>query len=164
MGVLSIGVIGAGKGGIALIETMEDFNNIRIEGIADIKPSAPGLKLAAQKGIKCFNDPRLMIKECDLDVVFEVTGDRELVKQLEAEISDLTALVDARTTDIMLTVIRDREELLKIKEVKEQLSIILNTAQEGIQMVDKNGVVNYVNEGFTRITGVPAEERIVKCL
>ena len=111
---LSVGTIGA-KGGMALIETMEDFSNIRIDGIADINPSAPGLKLAEQKGIKCFQDPKIMIQERNLDVVFEVTGDEKLVQKLQDEISDSTALVDARTTSIMLTVIRDREELLKIK-------------------------------------------------
>lgn len=157
---LSVGIIGAGKGGTALIETMEDFDNIKIEGIADKNPSAPGLELAGQKGIRCFKDPKVMIKECDFDVVFEVTGDEELVRNLQDEIPDLTALVDAKTASIMLTIIRDREELLKIKEIKEQLSIILNSAQEGIQMVDKNGIIQYVNEGYTRITGIPASKRI----
>lgn len=157
---LSVGIIGAGKGGTALIETMADFDNIKIMGIADINPLAPGLQLARDKGINCFDDPKTMLKACGFDVIFEVTGDKELVQQLQAIIPDSTTLVDARTANIMLTVIRDREELLKIKETKEQLSVILNSAQEGIQMVDKNGIIQYVNEGFTRITGIPASQRI----
>jgi hypothetical protein len=108
---LSVGIIGAGQGGTALIETMEDFDNIKIEGIADINPSAPGLKLAGQKGIKCFRDPKVMLKECEFDVVFEVTGDEELVRKLQDEIPHSTALVDARTASIMLTIIRDREDI-----------------------------------------------------
>ncbi|AEE90231.1 PAS modulated sigma54 specific transcriptional regulator, Fis family [Tepidanaerobacter acetatoxydans Re1] len=157
---LSVGIIGAGKGGTALIETMADFDNIKIMGIADINPLAPGLRLARNKGINCFDDPKTMLKACRFDVIFEVTGDKELVQQLQVIIPDFTTLVDARTANIMLTVIRDREELLKIKEIKEQLSVILNSAQEGIQMVDKNGIIQYVNEGFTRITGIPASQRI----
>ncbi|MDD4569759.1 MAG: sigma 54-interacting transcriptional regulator, partial [Tepidanaerobacteraceae bacterium] len=157
---LSVGIIGAGKGGTALIETLGDFDNIKIEGIADTNPLAPGLKLAEQKGIKCFKDSEVMLRECALDVVFEVTGDENLVKKLQDKIFHSIALVDARAANIMLTVIREREELLMIKEVKEQLSVILNSAQEGIQMVDKNGIIQYVNEGYTRITGIPAEKRI----
>ena len=160
MSDLSIGIIGGGKGGTTLIETLIDYDNIKIAGISDINPSAPGLKLATQKGIKCFKDPEDMIKECDLDVVFEVTGDEDLVKKLKANIPHSTTLVDARAVNVMLTLIREREELLMIKEVKEQLSVILNSAQEGIQLADKDGIIKYVNQGYTRITGIPASERI----
>ena len=97
---------------------------------------------------------------CTLDVDFEVTGNKNLVKELRSRLSDKTTLVDAPAVNIMLSIIRDRKELLEIKEVKEQLSIILNTAQEGIQMVDKNGIIKYVNQGYTRITGIPASQRI----
>jgi PAS domain S-box-containing protein len=160
MSDLSIGIIGGGKGGTTLIETLIDYDNIKIAGISDINPSAPGLKLATQKGIKCFKDPEDMIKECDLDVVFEVTGDEDLVKKLKANIPHSTTLVDARAVNVMLTLIREREELLMIKEVKEQLSVILNSAQEGIQLADKDGIIKYVNEGYNRITGIPASDRI----
>lgn len=157
---LSVGIVGAGKGGSALIETLSDFDNIKIEGIADINHEAPGLKLAIKKGIKCFESAESMLKSKTFDVIFEVTGDKDAAINIRRLIPDSTALVDGRTANIMLTLIKDREELLKIKETKEQLAIILNSAQEGIQLVDKNGIIQYVNEGYTRITGIPANERI----
>lgn len=157
---LSVGIVGAGKGGSALIETLSDFDNIKIEGIADINHKAPGLKLAIKKGIKCFESVESMLKSKTFDVIFEVTGDKDAAINIRRLIPDSTALVDGRTANIMLTLIKDREELLKIKETKEQLAIILNSAQEGIQLVDKNGIIQYVNEGYTRITGIPANERI----
>jgi PAS domain S-box-containing protein len=43
---------------------------------------------------------------------------------------------------------------------KEFLSAILDAAQEGIQMVDDKGIIQYINTSFTKITGVPASERI----
>ncbi|WP_213950509.1 sigma 54-interacting transcriptional regulator [Tepidanaerobacter syntrophicus] len=157
---LSVGIVGAGKGGSALIETLSDFDNIKIEGIADINHEAPGLKLAIKKGIECFESAESMLRSKTFDVIFEVTGDKDAAINIRRLIPDSTALVDGRTANIMLTLIKDREELLKIKETKEQLAIILNSAQEGIQLVDKNGIIQYVNEGYTRITGIPANERI----
>jgi len=157
---IKVGIIGAGRGGSALLETLLQMDNIEIEGIADIDSSAAGLHMAKNAGIKCFTKAQELLKKCTLDVVFEVTGNKKLVKDLRRNLPDNTTLVEAPAVNIMLSIIRDRKELLEIKEIKEQLSIILNTAQEGIQMVDKNGILKYVNQGYTRITGIPASERI----
>jgi len=157
---LKVGIIGAGRGGSALLETLIQMDNIKIEGIADINSSAPGIEMAKNEGIKCFKTAQELLTSCTLDVVFEVTGNRNFVKDLRRKLPDETVLVEAPAVNIMLSIIRDRKELLEIKEIKEQLSIILNTAQEGIQMVDKNGIIKYVNQGYTRITGIPASKRI----
>lgn len=159
---LSVGIIGAGKGGTALIETLRAIDNIKIKGIADINPLAPGIILASKRRIKCFSNWEVLVQECRPDVIFEVTGDKDLAKEMQLKIPPSTTLVDARAANIMLTIIRERKELLEIKEVKEQLSVILNTAQEGVQMSDKDGTILYINQGYTRITGILREDRIGK--
>lgn len=157
---VKVGIIGAGRGGSALLETLIEMDNITIEGIADINSSARGLDAAKKAGIKCFSTVKELLSSCSLDVVFEVTGNKDLARELHSQLPDSTVLVEAPAVNIMLSIIRDRKELLEIKEVKEQLSIILNTAHEGIQMVDRNGIIKYVNQGYTRITGIPASQRI----
>lgn len=155
-----VGIIGAGRGGSALLETLIEMDNIEIQGIADIDSSAKAFGAAKKAGIKCFTTVEELLSSCSLDVVFEVTGNKDLAKVLRGQLPDNTVLVEAPAVNIMLSIIRDRKELLEIKEVKEQLSIILNTAHEGIQMVDRNGIIKYVNQGYTRITGIPASQRI----
>ena len=136
------------------------MDNIEIQGIADIDSSAKAFGATKKAGIKCFTTVDELLSSCSLDVVFEVTGNKDLAKVLRGQLPDNTVLVEAPAVNIMLSIIRDRKELLEIKEVKEQLSIILNTAHEGIQMVDRNGIIKYVNQGYTRITGIPASQRI----
>ena len=155
-----VGIIGAGRGGSALLETLIEMDNIEIQGIADIDSSAKAFGATKKAGIKCFTTVDELLSSCSLDVVFEVTGNKDLAKVLRGQLPDNTVLVEAPAVNIMLSIIRDRKELLEIKEVKEQLSIILNTAHEGIQMVDRKGIIKYVNQGFTRITGIPASQRI----
>ncbi|MDI3480876.1 MAG: hypothetical protein PWQ97_531 [Tepidanaerobacteraceae bacterium] len=157
---IKVGIIGAGKGGSALLETLRDFDNIHVVGVADIDMNAAGIKTAEKRGIRCFSSAEDLLRECPLDVVFEVTGDSNLVKKLRDMVPESTTLVESRAVNVMLTIIRERKELLEIKEIKEQLSVILNSAQEGIQMVDRNGIIKYVNQGYTRITGIPADQRI----
>ncbi|MFZ5824815.1 MAG: sigma-54 interaction domain-containing protein [Bacillota bacterium] len=55
---------------------------------------------------------------------------------------------------------RAEDQLHKVTLNKQQLDAILETAQEGIQLADKDGTILYVNSAFTRITGVPAEQRV----
>ncbi|HHW02125.1 MAG TPA: sigma 54-interacting transcriptional regulator [Thermoanaerobacterales bacterium] len=159
---LRVGIIGAGKGGSALLEAFRDFKNIEVVGVADINPQAPGIKIARRLGIKCFDIFSKLLCESEVDVVFDVTGDEAVASTLRNSLSQNTTLVEGRAANILLAIIREREQLLKIKETKEQLSIILNSAQEGIQMVDAQGIIQYVNQGYTRITGIPARERIGK--
>lgn len=40
------------------------------------------------------------------------------------------------------------------------MSTILNSIQEAVEVADENGVIKYVNPAFTRVTGIPAEQRI----
>ncbi len=44
------------------------------------------------------------------------------------------------------------------------LQAILESIQEGIEVVDRNGIVTYINPAFSRITGLPAEARLGKSI
>ena len=45
-----------------------------------------------------------------------------------------------------------------------RLHAILESIQEGIEVVDRHGVITYVNSAFSRITGIPREARVGKSI
>ncbi|MDT8903061.1 sigma 54-interacting transcriptional regulator [Anaeroselena agilis] len=51
-------------------------------------------------------------------------------------------------------------ELREVKELKERLHLILESVQDGICVVDKKGIITYVNPAYTRITQTPAAKLI----
>ncbi len=51
-------------------------------------------------------------------------------------------------------------KLYLIEDAKEQLDAILKCAVEGIEAVDNEGNVIFINPAFTRITGICPEERV----
>jgi len=53
---------------------------------------------------------------------------------------------------------RTMGELRTVKELKERLHLILETVEDGICVVDAQGVITYVNPSYLRITGMARAE------
>jgi FlaA1/EpsC-like NDP-sugar epimerase len=49
-------IIGAGRGGSALLEMFLEDNLVKVVAIADTSPDAPGIQLAKQHGISTYTD------------------------------------------------------------------------------------------------------------
>ena len=82
-------LIGAGRGGKALVELFHRDPNIEIVGVADRDDKAPGILAAREFGIRVTNDYRKLLAE-SADVIIDVTGDpgvgREIHKSKSGEV------------------------------------------------------------------------------
>lgn len=155
-------IIGAGKGGTSILKVLLALDNIKILGLAEISPQAPGLKIAREKGIPIIKDFAQLLAVEHVDVIIEATGKPEIQAKIRKHKDPHAAIMEAQAAHLMMNLVRKQEELLHVKELQEQLSAILNSAQEGIQVVDGEGNVLYVNRAFSRITRVSPRERIGK--
>jgi two-component system, NtrC family, sensor kinase len=68
-------IIGAGKGGKALLELFSSGHGVEVIGVADINPLAPALTLARNLGIRTSNDAATLIADGGADLIIDVTGD-----------------------------------------------------------------------------------------
>ena len=57
-------IIGAGRGGAALLEMFLEDSLVKVIAIADKDPEAPGIKLAKEHGIATYADPVKALKAC----------------------------------------------------------------------------------------------------
>ncbi len=53
-------------------------------------------------------------------------------------------------------------EIEDIKRLEEELEVLYNSVQEAIEIAGSDGVIQYVNPFFSRLTGISAHERIGK--
>ncbi|KKM10775.1 Fis family transcriptional regulator [Clostridiales bacterium PH28_bin88] len=159
---IKAGIVGLGKGGTSILKNLKGVERIQVVGAADINPEAPGVALARELGIFYSAGFRDILSIPGLNVLIEATGSPEVQQAIREAAPPTVTVMEAEAANLMMTLIEDRERLLHIKEIQEELSTILNSAQEGIQVADKNGLVKYVNPAFTEITGIPAEQRIGK--
>jgi PAS domain S-box-containing protein len=101
-------------------------------------------------------------KSIDVLVLNEETDcNHEDIKKLESlnaavfHKSSLNLLKLLLNTNRNLKMDADKSENLKI-----ELNAILDATGEAIQVVDKDGIIKYVNKAFTDVTKIPAEKRI----
>ncbi len=78
-----IAIIGAGRGGTALIKIFNKDPLVKILKIADEDPKAPGLKLARKLGISTTSDYRKLLALKRLDTIIDVTGSPEVQRGLK---------------------------------------------------------------------------------
>lgn len=75
---LNIAIIGGGKKGLAILESFLEVVDVRIVGIADKDPSAPGLRRAAQANISHGIDLLSLITREEVDLILDATRDPEV--------------------------------------------------------------------------------------
>ena len=81
--MLKVAMIGAGRGGSILLPLLTGYKDLKLVGIAEIDPKAPGLPTARRLGIPITKDFRKLINQPDLDVIIDVTRSAAVAKQLK---------------------------------------------------------------------------------
>ena len=71
----TVAILGAGKGGTALLELFSHFPGIEIVGIADNVESSPGMFYARQLNIPTSENPLNLIRRQGINLLMNVTGD-----------------------------------------------------------------------------------------
>ena len=79
----SVAIIGAGRGGTALMEIFANDPLVQIVGVAEINPDAPGLDLAKQLKIPITHDYRQLLTMERVDLIIDVSGDAEVWQFLQ---------------------------------------------------------------------------------
>lgn len=87
--ITSIGIliVGGGKGGKALLKILLPKDNgysreIKIIGVVDKRKNAPGIKLAQELGIPTSADYHEFMKNEDLSMIVDVTGNLQVSKEI----------------------------------------------------------------------------------
>jgi len=78
-----VAIIGAGRGGKALMEIFAEDPLVHIVGIAEIDPNAAGIRLARQLRIPVTRDYRELLEMECVDLIIDVTGNPEVAEVLQ---------------------------------------------------------------------------------
>lgn len=82
-GVTHVAIIGAGRGGTALMEIFANDPLVDIVAVAEIDESAPGLSLAKRLKIPVTRDYRLLLNLERVDLIIDVSGSPEVWQSLQ---------------------------------------------------------------------------------
>jgi diguanylate cyclase (GGDEF)-like protein len=112
-----LAIVGAGRGGRALMELLFNDPTVRIVGIADLNPKAPGMLLAKRLKIPYTADYRKLLKHNNVDIVMDVTKNPAIGQDL-ATIAPNAEVVGGYSARLMWDMvearIRSREEIERL--------------------------------------------------
>ncbi len=152
-----LAIIGAGKGGCALLETLHDDPFVSITAIADHNSLSEGLRRAELLGIPTYSDYKVMLAEQQVDVIINVTGKKEVDEELAKIKSKDTEIVGGLSAHLMWQLIEERrrgreETRRRLSQFEDlyRLGLLLSSSQDPREV--NYAIIDYA----TKLTSTPA--------
>jgi transcriptional regulator with PAS, ATPase and Fis domain len=148
-------VVGAGKGGRALLEMFSGDPTVTILGIADANPWAPGLDLARRLDIPVATDLRAMIADPRLDLIIDVTGNPEVSREIERLKPPHTEVMGGASAKFMWDLLAERK---RSGELEDRYSLMLRELRaqaEGDFILGQNAKMREIAEQIARVAPAP---------
>ncbi|MCK5567391.1 MAG: HAMP domain-containing histidine kinase [Actinomycetia bacterium] len=132
-----IALIGAGKGGLALLKVLLRIPAVKIKYVCDTDPYAVGILYAKNHDINCTTDCDQIIVDEEVNLIFEATGDPRIFKKIDENKSPKTSLIGADGSKIIFQFLDAYNEVNKdLKEYKVNLEKKIIERTEDLEVVN----------------------------
>lgn len=121
---LNVVILGAGKGGTALIELLARCVGIQIVGVADTNPDAPGLQAARTHQVSTTTDPASLVAHGETHLIIDVTGDPAIPSLITRHKSPKAEVLGGTAARLMWGLIQEEHELYEHLLHTEKLSTL----------------------------------------
>jgi DNA-binding NtrC family response regulator len=148
-------IIGAGKGGRALLEMFTGDPTVSILGIADLNPWAPGLELARRLSIPVATDLKALIADANVDLIIDVTGNAEVQRTILQFKPANTEVMGGASAKFMWDLLAERK---RSEELEDRYSLMLRELQaqaEGDFIIGQNPKMREIAEQIARVAPAP---------
>ncbi len=115
-------IIGAGQGGKSLIELFQRDSAVELLGVADCDAKAPGISIARKNGVPTTQDFTELVKLPRIDLIIDVTGDKEVFHRIVQLKRQDTELIGGAAARFIKEVIETRKQS-RFSEVQYQLAM-----------------------------------------
>jgi diguanylate cyclase (GGDEF)-like protein/PAS domain S-box-containing protein len=153
-------ILGAGRGGTAMLELFLDDPLVEVIAMADVQAGAPGLLLARQHGIPAFSDVAQALEACrDIPdcIVYNLTHDDAIDAQVQRVLGRSgTGGVEAKLIWQMVTHLKRVK--VDLQASQNQFKAIFDGAMDGIVIFDEHGRIHGFNPAAEQIFGYAQHE------
>jgi transcriptional regulator with GAF, ATPase, and Fis domain len=148
-------IVGAGKGGRALLEMFSGDPTVSILGIVDANAWAPGLELARRLNIPVSTDLRRTIADARADLIIDVTGNPEVQHAIQAGKPPHTEVMGGASAKFMWDLLAERK---RSGELEDRYTLMLRELQaqaEGEFIIGQNPKMKEIAEQIARVASTP---------
>ena len=108
---MRVAIIGAGRGGTALLDVLHQIGTIEVVGITDKDPLAPGLQRAREINVTIYDQVADLIKSPGLNLVMDVTGDLTMVPLLQEQLPTEVDIISGQASRLLWTLVQHESTL-----------------------------------------------------
>lgn len=153
-------IVGAGKGGTALLKILNDTEMLSVVAVVDINESAPGIQFAKKLGVPVYSDWKKILTN-EIDIIVEVTGKEEVFKEIRDKRSKRTVLIPGSVAFIITSLINEKKDLIQqLKNETYQRDLIFNSTDDGMIVIDNQSKIILFNNSAEKMVGVKKEVAI----
>lgn len=126
-----VAVVGGGRGGAAVLATLAEIKSVQVVGVSDVRSDVPAFQMARKLGIETTTDTEGLVKRPDLQVIFEVTGQPEVLQSVNAAKAPHTQVVGAEAAAILMEIVTSRRNMMESmeKEAGELSRLVQSVSQ-----------------------------------
>ncbi len=118
---LKIGIVGCGRGGIAILNLFKENPLVEIAWATDRDASAPGLALATEMRVPTAADYRKFLGE-KVDVIINLSGSKSVSEDLRRIIPSDTELMGGLSARIMWQLFEERRRRRRVEDRERTLT------------------------------------------
>ena len=161
-------IVGGGRGCLAILELLASGHvrelDIEVACVVDPRLDAPGMVFARQHGIPTLTDYREALSLPDLALILELTGDRQVLGDLQARIRQRVPIIDHVSARVFSDLIRLehslREELSNRVVLEDRFRQFINSANDLIAIKDTEGRYLMANPATASLFGMEPSQLI----
>ncbi|WP_438319106.1 sigma 54-interacting transcriptional regulator [Sporosarcina sp. FA9] len=155
-------IVGAGSGGLLLLDLFQNLEFMNVTAIVDTDDHAPGILRAKELGIQYGPDWKIKLTS-ELHIIFDVTGNEHVFTEIMNVKPAHTVLIPGAVANLLVRLLQENESYIKrIREEMHKQRMIFDSIDEGMIGIGKNGLVDFFNRSASKMTGVPIDEAIGK--
>lgn len=148
-------LIGAGKGGKALVELFHKDSSIEIVGVADRDARAPGLVFARELGLQVSADYRELLAGEKDGLIIDVTGNAALGREIHDRKPPGMEIVGGNAARFLWEFIEARKKAEALQDTYRQALLDLEGRSEGEFIVGNNPQMKEVSELIAKVAPTP---------
>jgi len=148
-------IIGAGKGGRALLEMFSGDPTVSILGIADANPWAPGLELARRLDIPVATDLRAVVAELRPDLIIDVTGNPDVRQEIARLKPPHAEVMGGASAKFVWDLLAERKRSVELEDRYALMLREMEKRAEGDFIIGQNPKMREIAEQIARVAPTP---------
>ncbi|HAF43634.1 MAG TPA: PAS domain S-box protein [Gallionellaceae bacterium] len=154
-------IIGAGRGGAALLEMFMEDSLVKVLAIADTDPHAPGLRLAEEYDIPVFHDAIQALHACKdypESIIYNLSHDEAVTAEAGKLFRD-KHIASGQEVKLFWQMVTNLKQIKgELERSQDQLQSIIRNVMDGIITINERGEIEGFNPAAEEIFGYPQQE------